>query len=357
MRKSALFLGLTVAITLLFYLLAYFLLPPPPPSAALMLLFAGLAVAIVWLLLRPWRRGRGNGKSLLLVISLGCCLPVALGQQTMSNLCRFTKGPRAGTIDKMDGKGRIGTSCTDGFGNEGFIVPTDEKDKYYDRLPDARPPHVDSKVGDKAADSVTVLNRVTGIALLVRGEHELVDFGLYSYALLTRPPQGEDLPKYRAFLTALIERPSAKDLTVYLSHQRINITYLPVTLKRSDWETLSVKDRVEFVLTHYDYARASAIVAALPKRPGPGPVIISVLKPLSVETVPHPVLVQDLTTAQPDLMASYVNYFVDQAAKDHFWEAQILSQFCLSLRNGLETAAVGLGMSRDAVKNWVEFTK
>lgn len=41
--------------------------------------------------------------------------------------------------------------------------------------------------------------------------------------------------------------------------------------------------------------------------------------------------------------------FVKQAAQERFWEEGTLAQFELTLRNILETAAVGLGMSKDTV--------
>jgi hypothetical protein len=57
------------------------------------------------------------------------------------------------------------------------------------------------------------------------------------------------------------------------------------------------------------------------------------------------------------LMADYVSKFVSQVAQDHFWQPNTLSAFALSLRNLLETAATGLGMSQDAVKSWVNYFK
>jgi uncharacterized membrane protein len=48
MKQSAVFLACSVALTLLFYLLAYFFLSPPQPTTAMTLLFAGIAMALVW---------------------------------------------------------------------------------------------------------------------------------------------------------------------------------------------------------------------------------------------------------------------------------------------------------------------
>src|SRR5947209_7123095 len=47
-KKTPLFLGSAIALTLLFYLLVYYLLPGGAPSGELVVLLAGAAVAIVW---------------------------------------------------------------------------------------------------------------------------------------------------------------------------------------------------------------------------------------------------------------------------------------------------------------------
>jgi hypothetical protein len=54
-------------------------------------------------------------------------------------------------------------------------------------------------------------------------------------------------------------------------------------------------------------------------------------------------------------MASYVAYFVKQTATDQFQKDESLSNFSLRLRNGLEVAAEGVGMSKDAVATWVKY--
>lgn len=195
--------------------------------------------------------------------------------------------------------------------------------------------------------------RVTATAVLLPSQHEEQGYGLYSYALLTHRPQDSEMPKYRAFLTALVGLPTAKDVGAYVRKARINITYFPLTSSPADWDALAIDGRVDYVLAHYDYARGAAMLASLPGPIGTGPIITSVLKPLSYDQSPHPVLVQDLSKAQPVLMADYVKEFVDQAAQDHFWQEKTLQAFSLHLRNFLETAAIGLGMSKDAVHGWV----
>jgi hypothetical protein len=205
----------------------------------------------------------------------------------------------------------------------------------------------------KADDSS--MPRITGTAILLPNETERPGYGLYSYALISHRPQTGELPKYKAYVRALLELPTAAQVERYVPRSRINITYLPFDALTPAWYTLSLDDRVSYAVEHYDFARGSAMLASLSEHTGPGPVIISLLKPLDLSSHPHPVLVQDLTSAQPSLMATYVSYFVQQAAKDRFWQEKALSHFCLNLRNGLEVAAEGLGMSKTAVETWVKY--
>jgi zinc transporter ZupT len=76
MKRSAVFLACSIALTLLFYLLADVFLPPPPPSAPVMLLFAGIAMVLVWVVqmcVHCLRSGKQNTHTakLLLAGALG----------------------------------------------------------------------------------------------------------------------------------------------------------------------------------------------------------------------------------------------------------------------------------------------
>ncbi len=386
MKKSGLVLGSIVFVTLIFYLLAYYFLPPPPPSAALVALFAAIAIVLVWALQWAFRKmGSKKSSRLLLLWVAGqlvllCCHPAHAAVQRMSVACKFATGPRAGTTQYFvtSSEVAVGDPCQDGAGSEGYISaaraignsssPSDEAPSSVapnDSAPaaaapapsEAAPPPPSPAPPSVVADLGPPMPRVTGTAVLLRRQQEEQGYGLYSYALLTHRPQESELPKYRAFLMALVGLPTAKEVGGYVRRTRINITYFPLTSSPDDWDALTVHGRVEYVLVHYDYARGAVMLASLPERIGAGPVIVSVLKPLSADQHPHPVLVQDLSKAQPVLMSDYVAEFVDQAAQDHFWEEKTLQVFSLHLRNFLETAAVGLGMSKVAVNGWVHEDK
>lgn len=376
MKNSVFVLGSTIFFTLIFYLLAYYFLPPPPPSAAVMVLFAAIAGVLVWTLQWGFRKARSKKTDhLLLLLSVSCFLVICQTTEAAVGHCRLTQGPRAGEI--IDSHGLpIGSPCDDGAGSTGYVVASASPSPPSAHAPSRAPSAVDRApaseapaaaapaasadaaiAADQASTGSATMPRVTGTAVLLPQQKEEPGFGLYSYALLTHAPLDSELPKYRAFLKALVELPTAQDLGGYLPKIRINITYLPLTSSAQGWNIFTTNQKVDYVLSHYDYARGAAMLASLPERTGVGPVLTSVLTPLSFDRLPHPVLVQDMSTAQPVLMEDYVKEFVDQAAKDHFWEAKTLAAFSLGLQNALQTAAVGLGMSQDAVKNWIHYFK
>jgi hypothetical protein len=107
----------------------------------------------------------------------------------------------------------------------------------------------------------------------------------------------------------------------------------------------------------YDYARAAAILSCLPKQFGYGPVIVSVLVPIDISKTPHPVFIEDLSLARPTMMTSYMNEFVRQTSQEEFWNEPAMEVLILKLRNMLEVAADGLGLSREQVKPWLEMVK
>ena len=222
--------------------------------------------------------------------------------------------------------------------------------------PPSRPPAAkDGNPHEGKRGNDDSLPRVTGTAVLLPGEIEGAGYGLYSYALISHRPQPDELPKFKAYFRALLDLPTAEAVERYVPRRRINITYLPLETISPAWDSMSTDNRVTYVVEHYDYARGEAMVSSLSQRTGPGPVIISLLKPLDVSAHPHPVLLQDLTSAEPTLMSRYVGYFVDKAATDQFQKDGSLSNFGLTLRNGLEVAATALGMSKDAVATWVKY--
>jgi len=197
----------------------------------------------------------------------------------------------------------------------------------------------------------------TGTALLLSKASEDPGYGLYSYILLPHAPAPYEKERYRSLLIALLNIPTVKDLSALVPKSQINTTYL-LTKEMPPLESpFSAADEADFLLQNYDYARATVLLSTLPKYTGLGPIIVSVLHPLQYGQTPNPVLVQNLSDAQPDLMSVYVDAFSKRVAQGEVWQPQSLASLSLSLRNLLETTAVGLGLSRTAVTSWIKLSE
>lgn len=389
MKKTTGFVACAIALTVLFYLLAYYLLPPPPPSASMVALFAAVALAITWIGQSALRKYQSKGQKSNTTGTGAVIGFVVLGglfcngffsahgqsgspdqQKTsrksataqsesmsaphrMSTLCRFTSGPRTGTIyDFADSTPLpVGAPCRDGAGSAGVVIAEYAPEHWTSNF------SPDSAESDSAAaaDGSSSMPRVTGTAFLLSSQTEETGYGLYSYVLMSHRPEASETPRWEACLKALLELPTAAAVKKYVPAWRVNVTYIPVDAMAANWKSLSLDEQVKYVEVHYDFARAAAMLASLSGKTGQGPVVISLLKPLNLSRHPHPVLVQDMSMAQPVLMESYISYFVQQAARDQFWRQSTLARLGLTLRNGLETTAVGLGMSKDAVQAWVKY--
>jgi hypothetical protein len=310
MKNSALFIGSSIALTTIFYVLSYFFLPPPPPDASIVGLFAVVSICFIFVFRAVVRKTRERRKSntgqklVILTITLASLSTLV----SCPNRKRVVVGVVMGSPDIV-----------------GVVMGSPDRSTGYDLLPS------DAK--------------------------EEVAYGLYSYVLLSHKPSENEKPAYRAFIRAFLGLPTASGLGKYMLKRQINITYIPQIGRFKDWEEMPVERQVDLVLEGYDYARAVALLSRFPNRPNTGPTITSVLRPLSEDLDPHPVLFQDLSAAQPDLMEAYVSEFVRQAAQQDFSKARALPSFELKLRNLLEVTANGLGLSNAAVKSWVSLNK
>jgi hypothetical protein len=223
---------------------------------------------------------------------------------------------------------------------------------------------LDSVQSDSSAHGggATWTRRRTGYAYLLRGGSEESGYGLYSYILFDHHPTAEEYDRFVALLVAVLARPTVGSLERYVSRQHINVTEIPLDVDRTaaipQWPSPEQYPKMaDWILDNYDYGRATAILGSLPQRAGPGPVIISVLHAANPNEQPHPVFFQDLSRAQPRVMATYVAEFVQQAGRDRFWDEPALAAFGVGLSNFLQTAANGLGLSADGVKPWLKMIK
>jgi hypothetical protein len=349
-KKTPLFVAAVVGLTVVFYLVAYFFLPPPPPSVALVGLFAAIAMAVVWAAVAGYRKFRASRKHVILL-----CVLLGLG------VCQV--GCKRQAASHADGAPATGAPPPSSTAPPPPPPPAPPPPSPTAPPSNAAAPPPPNAVAPPSpvsrpelpATSAAPLPRVTGTAFLLSSQKEKPGYGLYSYALLTHRADDSELPRYKAFLQALLALPTAAQEAEHTPVNRINITYLLLDSLSPAWANMTLDQQVNYILAHYDYGWAAVMETSLSTKVGPGPVIVSVLQPVDPTQHPHPVLVQDLSLAQPDLMTTYVSYFVQQAGKDQFWQQSTMSELALSLRNGLETAAVGLSMSKSAVQGWVKF--
>ncbi len=188
----------------------------------------------------------------------------------------------------------------------------------------------------------------TGQALLVGNEPEGQGYGLYSYLLLEAPPTQENFRLFQSVLAACLrEIPNVERLEKLGSpRESLNVTYIPIAeeipqapSKRTTKENLRWWS--QWVLDHYNYNRAQAILAKIKKNPGRGPYIISTLSPVSsTRTDTSPILVQDLSdlpNENTQIAYEWVLDFVDRVSnplnESGGWNKPSLVQFTSSFRN------------------------
>jgi hypothetical protein len=144
--------------------------------------------------------------------------------------------------------------------------------------------------------------------------------GLYSYLLLSAGASAE-MQKSALGAWLPLNGPVA-ELRGVLKRGEAVVLGLPVLEKPSG------KVEADWVLQHYDFARARALLDQAAPNAKPGVYIVSSLQPMSKSRAPY--LVQDLSSASPALVGSWVGAFVNQAAQEHTWnpaeEASLVDQ-------------------------------
>ena len=194
------------------------------------------------------------------------------------------------------------------------------------------------------------LPRETGAAFLLPDGAERAGYGLYSYLLLGAPPTDGTRDRYARAIASFLEMiPEIGRLEAHVPRQSLNVAYIPI-----DQDPGAPPVTANWVLTHYDHARARSLLRTLPGPLRAGPYIVSTLTPLSHErTAEGPRLFQDLSRVPPHLVSTWVLEFLNQAAQERFWEER--SGRALALRMRLTVGILGTGLPevRKAVDDWV----
>ena len=190
---------------------------------------------------------------------------------------------------------------------------------------------------------------ITGWSLLLTGAKEKPGYGLYSYILFGTRPTEETRERYLKTLEAYVSlQESIASLEASgIPVHRLNITYVPVTEMPPDRPT------AQWLLDHYDFPRARAILSVLPGGyRSEGPYIISHLSPLSeIKQLGSRYLYQDLSLIMPRIISGYAREFLSQAAQEHYyWEERTARQLALKLRNILSLMARAVPEIKGAMK-------
>src|SRR5262249_37575174 len=194
--------------------------------------------------------------------------------------------------------------------------------------------------------------RETGSALLVPAGRETEGYGLYSYLLLGAPPAGSarerSLKAIDAFWSVL---PGITALEQSVPRAELNIAYVPVT--GAPRGTASA----EWIVDNYDYARARSLLRLLGGAHRDGPYLLSTLKPLGSAgpATPERFLFQDLSNVPPQLAASWVKEFLNQAAQQRFWDERTGATMALKLRVTVAVLGEGLPEVKKALDTWISW--
>jgi hypothetical protein len=194
-------------------------------------------------------------------------------------------------------------------------------------------------------------SRESGSAALLPEQREAPGYGLYSYLLLGAPPAAASRARCLEAIEAYWSLvPEIQHLERYVPRAELNVIHLPLT------EAPGPAPSAEWLLAHYDYARARSLLRRLDSQRRDGPYLVSVLRPLG-EAPPHASgarhLFQDLSAVPSHLVREWVKEFVNQAAQERFWEERTAAGLVLRLRLTLGVLSLGLPEVRQAVDTWI----
>jgi hypothetical protein len=179
-----------------------------------------------------------------------------------------------------------------------------------------------------------VLHRDTGRAFLLPHQREAAGYGLYSYLLFGTPPSDASHDRYLQAICAYLTIPPIAGMEQYIPRGKLNITYLPIATQPS------ARPTPEWVLDHYDYDRARALIDRIDGTHQDGPYIVSVLRPLpDTRLAAVHYLYQDLSSIPPNVILLWVKEFLAQVEQDRFWEERATEHFVLVLRTNIARVA------------------
>jgi len=228
--------------------------------------------------------------------------------------------------------------------------------------PPPPPPPTASRPGSRppAAGDHEPSQRPTGRSLLVENEPEAPGFGLYSYLLFGSRPSEATRALYVSVIKASLDKIEPVDRKIEAGYKPGQLNLYSVLLYAQPPADISTEALPNWVLDNYNFSRAERILGAVPANErGTGIYILSVLsRPLDVtRTLDAPHLWQDLSHADPAIAAAWIQYFLDQAAKDKPWEENMGEKLALDLRNYIEQAANQMQLTIPALITAIKWFK
>jgi hypothetical protein len=186
-------------------------------------------------------------------------------------------------------------------------------------------------------------SRESGREFLVARQPEEPGYGLYSYLLFGSPPTPATRARYVATAAACLEDiQQVTEMEDYLPRSTLNVTYLMVTdplppqVAGVRPGSAELRSAAEWVVNHYNYARARAVLAGVPGEHRDGPYLVSHREPLTGGGPrPGDYLVQDLSTAHPELAHSWVQTFLREASDAEYAHRDMLRRLMVRVANAI----------------------
>jgi hypothetical protein len=160
-------------------------------------------------------------------------------------------------------------------------------------------------------------------AFLVKGQGERPGFGRYSYLLIRTPAQDEPTRnKYLAAISAFVQRISRLEQSLQLGSKpsELNVTYVPVVDNPDSGAS------PEWILGHYDFSRASMILAGISGLDGVGPFLLSTAVPATTDVGSQPKIIQNLSYVPPGLVKAFIDEFFDHDYKEKNWTSSTMKE-------------------------------
>jgi hypothetical protein len=205
---------------------------------------------------------------------------------------------------------------------------------------------------DKGGD-----HRQTGLGWLLDNQLEPSGYGLYSYLLFGSRPSEATRPLYIAVVKASLTKVERIEKEILYFHPaQLNLYLVPLIGKAPG--DVQLDSLANLIVDNYNYPRASKILASLPGQRTHVYILSVLSKPIDPShMVQPPYLWQDLSNVEPSIVVAWMQYFLDQSAKDRPWEESMGDKLALDLRNNIERAAIQLRATIPAMAEAVKWVR